>query len=66
MNRISKRAAAGVAAVALAVAAPAAVAVAATSSSSAPAKTVVHVAFQRGGTEVVSGYDGGAPLSPSR
>ncbi|MGO9955055.1 MAG: hypothetical protein ACLP50_03610 [Solirubrobacteraceae bacterium] len=62
MTRISKRAVAGLAAVAAAVAAP--VAVAAASSSSSSDKTIVHVTFQRGGTEVVSGYDGGAPLAP--
>jgi VIT1/CCC1 family predicted Fe2+/Mn2+ transporter len=59
-SRISKRLAAAVAAVALAVAAPAALA--ATSSSSSQ-KPVVHVAIQRSGTVVVSGYDGGAPLT---
>jgi hypothetical protein len=60
-SRISKRAAAGLMALALAVAAPAALA-ASTSSS----RGVVHTFVQRSGTVVVSGYDGGVAIAPSR
>jgi hypothetical protein len=61
-GRISKRAAAGLMALALAVAAPAALA----ASTSPASRGVVHTFVQRSGTVVVSGYDGGVAIAPSR
>jgi hypothetical protein len=60
-SRISKRVAAGLMALALAIAAPAALA-----SSSSTSHGVVHTQVLRSGTVVVSGYDGGVPVSPGR
>jgi hypothetical protein len=63
--RISKKGVAALAALAVAVAAPAAaLAASSSSSSSSDARSVVHVAVLKGGTVVVSGYDGGAALAP--
>jgi hypothetical protein len=58
-RRITKRLAAAVAV--LAIAAPAAFA--ATTSSH---QTIVHTQLLKSGVVVVTGYDGGAPLQPSR
>ena len=58
-RRITKRLAAAVAV--LAIAAPAAFA--ATTSSH---QTIVHAQLQKSGVVVVTGYDGGAPLLPTR
>jgi hypothetical protein len=60
-SRITKRAAAVL--VAMAVVAPAALA---SSTSTTTTSGVVHAYVDRSGTTVVSGYDGGAPLAPSR
>jgi len=59
-SRISRRVAAGLMALALAIAAPAALA-----ASSSGRQGVVHTQLLRSGTVVVSGYDGGVPISSS-
>jgi hypothetical protein len=61
-GRIYKRVAAGLAAAALAIAAPAALAA---STSTSASRGVVHAKIERSGTVLVSGYDGGAPVTPA-
>jgi hypothetical protein len=59
INSISKRALA-----VLAVLAVVAVAVFVTATATSARQTIVHTHLAQGGTIVVTGYDGGAPLAP--